>query len=200
MAKTCGILVLSAKVVYWRVNRLSAMLRFPIPSAPKEKVPSICSDWGHNKLFWISNDDAETLDDAWDCYVSDQFGSSEQADYLESMAREEFENRLGKAVAGRLKPILEVKDMVHAPGVYEIRWPEWKDECAHRISARLFHKERRKERWIVSARLMCKKGTRDETELYYKQTGFAVQAGQIADRCRDDGWTGLTECIPDGLN
>lgn len=95
---------------------------------------------------------------------------------------------------------IEVKDMVHAPGVYEIRWSEWKDECARRISARLFHKERRKERWIVSARLMCKKGTRDETELYYKQTGFAVQAGQIADRCRDDGWTGLTEYIPDGLN
>ena len=147
MVKTCGILVLSAKVVYWRVNRLSTMLRFPIPSAPKEKVPSICSDWGRNKLFWISNDDAETLDDAWDCYVSDQFGSSEQADYLESMAREEFENRLGKAVAGRLKPILEVKDMVHAPGVYEYRLARTGRTNVRVVSVRdSSTKERRKER------------------------------------------------------
>lgn len=132
--------------------------------------------------------------------MSDQFGSGEQADYLESMARAEFENRLSRAMEGRLVPILEVKDMIHAPGVYEIRWPEWKDERAQRISARLFHKERRKERWIVGARLMCKKGTRDEIELYDKQTGFAVQAGQIVDRCRDDGWTGLTEYHPDTIN
>lgn len=192
--------MMQAQTVYRGRNILPRMLRIPVPAPPKEPAPSICSDWGRDKLFWVVNDDAKTLDDAWDCYVSDQFGSGEQADYLESMARAEFENRLSRAMEGRLVPILEVKDMIHAPGVYEIRWPEWKDERAQRISARLFHKERRKERWIVGARLMCKKGTRDEIELYDKQTGFAVQAGQIVDRCRDDGWTGLTEYHPDTIN
>lgn len=179
---------------------IPTMLRIPVPVSPKVSAPSICSDWECNRLFWIANDDAQTLDDAWNCYVSDQFGSSEQADYLESMAREEFEKRLSKAKAGRLKPILEVKDMVHAPGVYEIRWPEWRDEQARYLSARLFHKERRRGRWIVSAQLMCKKGMRDENELYDKQTGFAVQAGRIVDGCRDNGWTGLVEYFPDALN
>ena len=70
---------MQAQTVYRGRNILPRMLRIPVPAPPKEPAPSICSDWGRNKLFWVVNDDAKTLDDAWDCYVSDQFGSGEQA-------------------------------------------------------------------------------------------------------------------------
>lgn len=173
-------------------DNMQGMSAFPTPKEFRPAV-SICSDWQQNRFFWVSNAEVEDLEQAWDKYVSDRF----RDDFAESMAEEEFFERIETAMKGRLKPVLEVKPLNEAPGVYEIRW-NWEDN-EHFIGARLFHKEEREQRWIISAQLMCKRETRDTEVQHYQQTNYAKRAGKLVEQSKKTNWNNLNEYKPDNL-
>ncbi|MDF7663243.1 hypothetical protein PT282_00915 [Bifidobacterium sp. ESL0763] len=151
----------------------------PLPSkvliGPKK---SLCADSGNNRLFWVPGDKVRTIVEAFDAYLADRFPNEEQ----ESMAFGEYVSRLLRAMHGKLRQSrgsdAEVKRMLEAPGIFEIRWHWNVMEHGLRkfIGARLFHREISEGRKLVAARLMCKKGDIDQLATHYKQTGFAKDA------------------------